>query len=168
MPYNANLEPESCSKNPKDVDCPNTAYWVEDSLGTAPGSDANKSTFILGHAWGEDFRVFNTMSNRALDGLDFAQVKKDKGCGVSPRAVYDITTLNDDVAMVSTEKGSLSYVVYKAFAVCKDNIAKIPSIWQPIPNRLVLIACATSADGLDYDYNIVVYAQLESSSPTKN
>src|SRR5664279_1909688 len=65
--YNNELAAPSCSESP-DPECPQKAYWIQNQLGVAPGSEpspdplANDSTYFVGHSWTQDPRVFDRLS----------------------------------------------------------------------------------------------------------
>jgi hypothetical protein len=68
--------------------------------------------------------------------------------------------------ILHTPTGRLTYLVSKAYGVRKLDLGSVKSAMnQNAPNRVVLITCA-ERKGVDYDYNIVLYAHLYSSVRT--
>ena len=73
--YNDELAAPSCSGS-ADPDCPQKAYWIQDKLGVAPGSaespdpSRNDSSYIVGHAWTQGRRVFDELSDYAMNHYD--------------------------------------------------------------------------------------------------
>lgn len=139
MPFSSELVPPSCTNSP-DPNCKITAHWVSDRLGTAPGYPTNNSTYILGHAWAEDDRVFNALSQRLMQ--------------------YGEESLNGYKITVETLNSVLVYKISGVVSPRKQEISQQYTVWNTVPDRLVLIMCA-----LDRDFNYIVLAQLIESHP---
>ena len=135
-----------------------TVCWVKSKFGVAPGSDANGTSYILGHAWAAQKLVFNPLSEYAMK-----QVTGNRPTNESGVPIYPVTNVDGYKIVLTTAHGTLTYTVSRAFAVTKENAIKVQSIMTTtIPNRVVLITCGVK-NGKDLDYNIVVYADLLSS-----
>ena len=134
-----------------------TVCWVRSGFGVAPGSASHGTSYILGHAWAEATLVFNPLSELASKEIDLHHAQVQDGVRTFP-----IKRLNGYRVTLQTPHGTLSYVVRQAFAVGKMQAADVHSLMANSPDRVVLITCAV-ADGVDLDYNIVVYAYLHSS-----
>lgn len=140
MPFSSELVPPSCTNSP-DPNCKITAHWVSDRLGTAPGYPTDNSTYILGHAWAEDDRVFNALSQRLMQ--------------------YGEESLNGYKATLETlNGGTLVYEISDVVSPRKQAISQESAVWDTVPNRLVLIMCA-----LDRDFNYIVLANLIEAHP---
>lgn len=139
MPFSKKLEPPSCSTSP-DPNCKVTAHWVSDQLGTAPGYPTDNSTYILGHAWAEDDRVFNALSQRLMQ--------------------YGEGSLKGYKVTLETPNGILVYEISDVVSPRKQAISQENAVWDAVPNRLVLIMCA-----LDRDFNYIVLANLIEAHP---
>ncbi len=138
-----------------------TVCWVEGGFGVAPSSHAATS-YVLGHAWAPDSQeVLNKLSAPATRQVLKAQPHLVDGVNVYPVHVLDRYKL-----VLRTPAGRLTYLVNKAYGVRKLDLGSVKSAMnQNAPNRVVLITCA-ERKGVDYDYNIVLYARLYSSVRT--
>jgi hypothetical protein len=135
-----------------------TVCWVKRKFGVAPGSDAQGTSYILGHAWARAKLVFNPLSEHAMTQVTGHTPIKESGV-----PIYPVTNVDGYKIVLTTPHGTLTYSVSRAFAVSKENAIKVQSIMtMSIPNRVVLITCGVQ-NGKDLDYNIVVYADLLSS-----
>jgi hypothetical protein len=135
-----------------------TVCWVNGGFGVAPSSDGATS-YVLGHAWAEDSQeVLNKVSAPAT-----REVLHDKPRTVDGVPVYPVHRLNGYRLVLHTPAGRLTYRVSKAYGVGKLDLGQVKSAMnQHARNRVVLITCA-ERNGVDYDYNIVLYAKLYSS-----
>ncbi|MCU1658317.1 MAG: hypothetical protein JWO57_2973, partial [Pseudonocardiales bacterium] len=144
MPYIRPLDPPG--------DQMHTVCWVRDSFGVAPGSKAQGTSYILGHAWAEAPLVFNPMSEFAMRQVDQLRPRTEHGVPIFP-----VTNLNGYQIVLHTPHGVLTYRVTRAFAVAKARAGDVPSLMANTPNRVVLITCGVK-NGVDVDVNVVVYA----------
>lgn len=135
-----------------------TVCWVNGGFGVAPSSNAATS-YVLGHAWARDSQeVLNKLSAPATREVLNEQPKVIDG--VKVYAVHHVLGYR---LKLRTPMGRLTYVVNKAFGIGKLDLGHLQSAMdQNAPNRVVLITCA-ERHGVDYDYNIVLYAKLYSS-----
>lgn len=144
-----------------------TVCWVQHDFGVAPGSKASGTTYVLGHAWGQDrLEVLNKISEMAMrQVLPLRQQGRTKAVNGIP--TYPITKLNGYVVALRTPEGVLRYTVRNAYAVAKSQAGDISSLMaEHTRNRVVILTCG-ELDHVDYDYNIVVQAYLSSSVATK-
>jgi sortase family protein len=149
MPYVLPLDPPG--------DQFHTVCWVDEKFGVAPGSDANGTSYILGHAWAEANLVLNPLSLYALKHTDPNPTSEN---GVP---LHDVTGMDGYRIVLGTPKGQLTYTVDRAFTVAKTGAINVPSIMAAnTPDRIVIITCGVK-DGQDVDVNVVVYASLTSS-----
>jgi hypothetical protein len=132
--------------------------WVEDGFGVKPGSHTATS-YVLGHSWAADPQeVLNAASTLAT--RDVLRAKRTTYGGVP---IFPAKSLLGARITLQTPTGSLAYVVRKSFGVDKYKLGNIRRIMdQHVPNRVVVITCAEH-NGVDYNYNIVLEAQLVSS-----
>jgi hypothetical protein len=135
-----------------------TVCWVDGGFGVAPSSHAATS-YVLGHAWAPDSKeVLNKLSAPAT-----RQVLKAEPHLVDGVNVYPVHVLDGYKLILRTPTGRLTYRVSKAYGVRKLDLGHVKSAMnQHARNRVVLITCA-ERKGVDYDYNIVLYARLHSS-----
>jgi Sortase domain len=134
-----------------------TVCWVRNSFGVAPGSTSGGTSYILGHAWSKAKLVLNPLSELAMKQVTGRNPQLQSGV-----PTYPVTLINGYKVALQTPKGSLIYVVTRAFAVAKERAADVQSLMANTPNRVVLITCGV-AHGADADYNIIVDAYLQSS-----
>ena len=135
-----------------------TVCWVNGGFGVAPSSHAATS-YVLGHAWAEDSQeVLNKLSAPAT-----REVLKAKPRMVDGVKVYPVHRLTGYRLVLHTPAGRLTYRVTTAYGVGKLDLGHVKSAMdQNVRNRVVVITCA-ERHGVDYDYNIVLYAKLYSS-----
>jgi hypothetical protein len=113
---------------------------------------------VLGHAWAEAPLVLNRLSETAMRQVIRVPPVRESGIPVRPVTVLDGYRLT-----LWTGTGRLTYRVYKAFAVAKQQAGLVRELMdESVRNRVVLITCG-ELNGVDYDDNVVVYARLESS-----
>ncbi len=136
-----------------------TVCWVQHDFGVAPGSTSG-TTYILGHSWAPDpLEVFNRLSAPAT-----REILKVKPTTLSGIPIYPVQSLNGYIITLWTPKGTLRYKVDSAYGVSKAQAGFVkPLMDETTPNRVVIITCA-ELDGTDYDYNVIVNAQLVSSA----
>jgi hypothetical protein len=135
-----------------------TVCWVDGGFGVAPSSHAATS-YVLGHAWAEDSQeVLNKLSAPATREMLRAKPRMVDGV-----QVYPVHRLTGYRLVLHTPAGRLIYRVTKTYGVGKLDLGQVKSaLNQHARNRVVLITCA-ERNGVDYDYNIVLYAKLYSS-----
>jgi hypothetical protein len=135
-----------------------TVCWVKADFGVAPASTSRGTSYILGHAWAEAPLVLNKLSEFAMREVNRVSPTTENGVRIWP-----VTGMNGYTITLGTAKGVLRYQVTRAFAVTKETAADIKSVMaEHTPNRVVLITCG-ELGSKDYNYNIIVYAQLISS-----
>jgi hypothetical protein len=140
-----------------------TVCWVQHDFGFAPGTNGKGTTYVLGHAWGQDpLEVLNKISAPATKQMLKLKAKnKTKARNGIP--TYPVTVLTGDVLTLDTPHGQLRYTVRDAYAVSKLQAGSISSLMaENTPNRVVIITCA-ELNHVDYDDNIIVEAFLSSS-----
>jgi hypothetical protein len=140
-----------------------TVCWVQHDFGFAPGTNGQGTTYVLGHAWGQDpDEVLNKISSRATRQMLKLKAHNTTRA-LSGIPTYPITRLTGDVITLNTPNGQLRYTVRDAYAVAKEQAGYIKSLMaQDTANRVVLITCA-ELNHVDYDDNIIVEAYLSSS-----
>lgn len=151
MPYVLPLNPAG----PQDT----MVRWV-DGWGQSPATAELGTTYVLGHAWGQQKLVFNPISETVTATADMATpvvVQGDEGTTVRR---YVSTALNGSTIAMSDAAGSREWVVDTAYLVDKYDAAYDTGlINESIPGRIVLIAC--SVDGnVDLNYNVIVEGHL--------
>jgi hypothetical protein len=140
-----------------------TVCWVQHDFGFAPGTNGQGTTYVLGHAWGQDpNEVLNKISSRATRQM-LTLKRQGKTRSLSGIPTYPITKLNGNVVTLATPHGQLRYTVRDAYAVAKEQAGYVKSLMaEHTANRVVIITCG-ELNHVDYDYNIVVEAYLTSS-----
>jgi hypothetical protein len=135
-----------------------TVCWVDADFGVAPGSRAQGTSYVLGHAWAEAQLVLNPFSEYAMKHVDEAHPKLEGGVATNP-----VQHLTGYRITLQTPRGTLNYAVKRVFTVRKADAGSVPSLMaESTPNRIVLITCGVR-DGMDVDVNVVAYAYLVSS-----
>ena len=135
-----------------------TVCWVDGGFGVAPGS-SSATSYVLGHAWAEDPQeVMNKLSAPAT-----REVLNGRPQVIDGVNVYPVQSVLGYRLMLRTPTGKLTYLIDKAFGIGKLDLGKLQSAMdQTVRNRIVFITCA-ERKGVDYDYNIVLYAKLYAS-----
>lgn len=144
-----------------------TVCWVQHAFGFAPGSRGEGTTYVLGHAWGQDpLEVLNKISETAMHQV-LPEINRGDRRLISGIGTYQVTRLNGDVITLRTASGLLKYTVRGAYAVAKSDAGYVqPLMNQHTRNRVVIITCG-ELNHHDYDYNIIVNAYLSSSIATQ-
>lgn len=144
-----------------------TVCWVytDDGFGGNPPGSDSATTYILGHSWAENPQeVLNQISEPATK--EILSVKPRYVDGV---AVYPVKRLNGSMITLWTPTAKLKYKVRTVYGVDKNQAGGIRSLMDSsIKHRIVIITCA-ERNGIDYHYNVILYAYLYSSqkrSPT--
>lgn len=152
MPYELPLNPAG----PQDT----MVRWVT-GWGQSPTTPEKGTTYVLGHAWGQQKLVFNPISELVTATADMnAPVTVLGDEGVTVRR-FNSTALNGSKITMSDGTGAREWVVDTAYLVDKDEAAyDTQLVDETIPGRIVLIAC--SVDGSqDLDYNVIVEGHLD-------
>jgi hypothetical protein len=121
------LNPEGGDGDGRSIVTPETmdGYWLT-PFGV-PGVGSENTTYVVGHSWEGRDAPFNHLSSAAAAG---------------------------DNLTVTTEAGVLSYAVDSVSTHTKSTL-KDSSVWDAVPNRLVLISCYTADP---WGKNVVVVA----------
>lgn len=170
MDYRDDLAAPSCSEHPDDLDCPNTAYWIQNRLGVAPGSSTDKATYIMGHSWTQGHRVFDELSDYAMKHYDPAVISMpstDRNGGVlddvETRAV---PTLEGSTIVLTTATGTLTYSVQKVYIVRKVDVGRFDDFRKGAPNRLTIDTCGIDLQaGVDTEFAVLIFADLTAAVP---
>ena len=187
MGYNPGLQAPSCTNSP-DPECPEKAYWVRDTMGTAPASSTDNSTYIVGHSWTPSPRVFDQLSNYAMTHYETVE-KGSVDCDtdttaigercpkVTPMAsVYDpsgesqqitawkVPSLVGATITLVTSNGTLTYRVTTAFVAKKVDIGFIHAFQYGDPNTVTLQTCGIDLlNKTDTEFGVAVIGTLESA-----
>ncbi len=135
-----------------------TVCWVERDFGVAPGSASGGTTYILGHSWAYAQLVLNQLSERAT--LEYPGAGPQYEGGIP---IYPVTGLAGYRIWLTTPNGTLGYDVSRAYLVGKNDAGSVQSLMANSPDRVVIITCAVK-EGRDLDYNVIVEAQISSST----
>lgn len=124
------LEPTGSDRASQTIVPPPTmdGYWLTPY--GVPGAGSVNTTYVAGHSWQDQEAPFNRLSTHAAAG---------------------------DRLTVTTATGDVAYRVDSVTTYVKSGL-KDSSIWEVVPNRLVLISCYT--DDL-WGTNVVVVASPE-------
>lgn len=134
--------------------------WV-DGWGQSPATAEHGTTYVLGHAWGQQRLVFNPISEIVTQHVDFNRPTAVRGESGDMVTRYQTDVLNGDVVtMTDAEGNSRRWVIDNAYLVDKyDAIDDTELVDASIPGRIVLIAC--SVDGaVDLNYNVIATGHL--------
>lgn len=137
-----------------------TVCWVQEGFGVAPGSSSGGTSYILGHAWARAPLVLNQLSELATQEFPGAGPQNEAGV-----PIYPVAGLNDYAITLTTPTGVLVYEVTRSYLVAKNQAGNVPSLMANSADRVVIITCAVQ-NGVDLDYNVIVEAQIASSSAT--
>lgn len=133
-------EPENNEYTPPKADA---AYWLA-SYG-AIGASEQRTAYIIGHS---------TRTGRAV----FTDL-------VDPINATSRLVAGDEI-IVTTELGTVVYVVEQSATYARDQLAHTRELWEPKPGRLVLITCLYDRNKQSIHKNVVTYAHLaEASAP---
>jgi hypothetical protein len=140
-----------------------TVCWVQHDFGHAPGTNGRGTTYVLGHAWGQDpLEVLNKISETAMRDV-LPEIDRGTRQLISGVVTYPVKHLDGDVITLRTATGVLKYTVRGAYAVAKSDAGYVqPLMNERTRNRVVIITCG-ELHHVDYDYNIIVSAYLTSS-----
>lgn len=175
MPYNDELKAPSCTYDP-DPECPEKAYWVSDTMGVAPGSSTDNSTYIVGHSWTQAARVFDRLSDYAMthyetdeDGHPVVTMMPsvfDSTGGSQEIPVWNVPGLLGATMSTKTANGILTYRVTNVFVAEKVDIGYIYAFQHGTPNTLVVETCGIdSVHKVDTEYGVVMIGTLATAEP---
>ena len=134
--------------------------WV-DGWGESPATAEQGTTYVLGHAWGQQKLVFNPFSEVVTTNVDLGAPTTVEGLDGVQVQRFTTSTLNGShVRMTSGDGAGREWIVDNAFLVGKDQLGSDADLMNTeVPGRIVLIACAV--DGYtDLDYNVIVTGHL--------
>ena len=134
--------------------------WVQD-WGESPATAEQGTTYVLGHAWGQQKLVFNPFSEVVTANVDLGAPTTVEGLDGVQVQRFTTSTLNGShVRMTSGDGAGREWIVDNAFLVGKDQLGSDADLMNTeVPGRIVLIACAV--DGYtDLDYNVIVTGHL--------
>lgn len=134
--------------------------WV-DGWGQSPATAEHGTTYVLGHAWGQQRLVFNPISEIVTQHVDFNRPTPVRGESGDMITRYQTDVLNGDVVTMTDAEGhSRRWMIDNAYLVDKyDAIDDAELVDTSIPGRIVLIAC--SVDGaVDLNYNVIATGHL--------
>ncbi|WP_408932190.1 sortase [Corynebacterium sp. YSMAA1_1_D6] len=134
--------------------------WV-DGWGESPATAEQGTTYVLGHAWGQQKLVFNPFSEVVTANVDLGAPTTVEGLDGVQVQRFTTSTLNGShVRMTSGDGAGREWIVDNAFLVGKDQLGSDADLMNTeVPGRIVLIACAV--DGYtDLDYNVIVTGHL--------
>ncbi len=177
MPYNQALAAPSCTYS-TDPECPEKAYWVRDTMGVAPSSSTDNSTYIVGHSWTQSPRVFDKLSDYGMTHYEVDQ--NGKPVRTNMASVFDpsgktrsietwkVPGLIATTATLKSQKGTLTYRVEQAFVTKKVDLGFVYAFQHGSPNTLVIETCGVDLKNrVDTDYDVVVIAKLVASRPAQ-
>lgn len=135
--------------------------WVR-GMGVSPTSADRGTVYVLGHAWAQQWLVFNGFSELATRSVNLSappQMVPAYGGGTVRR--WATPVLNGSLITLSDSMGrQRQWVVDNTWLVPKsDAINDIELNSTDIPGRIILIACAVGG-GRDLDYNVIVSGHL--------
>ena len=134
--------------------------WV-DGWGQSPATAEQGTTYVLGHAWGQQKLVFNPFSEVVTTNVDLGAPTTVEGLdGVQVQRFATSTLNGSHIRMTSADGAGREWIVDNAFLVGKDQLGSDADLMNTeVPGRIVLIACAV--DGYtDLDYNVIVTGHL--------
>lgn len=184
MDYRDDLAAPSCSTSP-DPECPQKAYWIQNRLGVAPSSScsenpgANDSTYIMGHSWTQDPRVFDELSDYAMKHYDSQTVNGAVVLKITPMGSTDpngkplpdvetwsVSSLLGSPIVVTTGKGTLTYAISKAYIVLKSDVGRTDEFRQGTGCQLIIDTCGIDLSrGVDTNYAVILFAELKTAVP---
>lgn len=135
--------------------------WV-DGWGVSPANAEKGTMYVLGHAWGQQKLVFNSISEMVTADVNLQQpaeqVPAESGGTVGR---YTSHKLDGSRITMRDETGNeRQWVVDKAWLVDKyDAIEDIELVNEHDPGRIILIACSVSGSQ-DLGYNVIVSGRL--------
>ena len=134
--------------------------WVE-GWGESPATAEQGTTYVLGHAWGQQKLVFNPFSEVVTANVDLTAPTTVEGLdGVQVQRFATSTLNGSHIRMTSPDGAGREWVVDNAFLIPKTQFGSDADLMDTeVPGRIVLVACAV--DGYtDLDYNVIVTGHL--------
>lgn len=136
--------------------------WVE-GWGVDPTRTEDGTMYVLGHAWGQQKLVFNSISEVVTAAVDLSKAPEQVPA-VSGGTVGRFATpvLNGSrITMTDAQGNNRQWVVDNAWLVDKyDAIEDQELVDEHRPGRIILIACSVSGTA-DLGYNVIVSGHLE-------
>ena len=135
--------------------------WVE-GMGVSPGAAEQGTVYILGHAWAQQWLVFNGFSELATRSVNLgAPPQQVPAYGGGTVRRWSTPVLNGSrITMSDAGGGRWEWAVDNTWLVPKtEAINDVELNSTNIPGRIILIACAVG-DGRDLDYNVIVSGHL--------
>lgn len=134
--------------------------WV-DGWGQSPATAEQGTTYVLGHAWGQQKLVFNPFSEVVTANVDLGAPTTVEGLdGVQVQRFATSTLNGSHIRMTSADGAGREWIVDNAFLVGKDQLGSDADLMNTeVPGRIVLIACAVHGY-TDLDYNVIVTGHL--------
>ena len=134
--------------------------WVQD-WGQSPATAEHGTTYVLGHAWGQQKLVFNPFSEVVTANVDLSNPTTVEGLDGAQVQRFTTPILNGSHIRMTSESGAgREWIVDNAFLVDKEQLGSDADLMNTeVPGRIVLIACAV--DGTtDLEYNVIVTGHL--------
>ncbi|HIX78380.1 MAG TPA: sortase [Candidatus Corynebacterium faecipullorum] len=134
--------------------------WVQD-WGESPATAEQGTTYVLGHAWGQQKLVFNPFSEVVTANVDLSKPTTVEGLEGMEVQRFATPLLNGShIRMTSADGAGREWIVDNAFLVDKEQLGSDADLMNTeVPGRIVLIACAV--DGTtDLEYNVIVTGHL--------
>ena len=134
--------------------------WVQD-WGESPATAEQGTTYVLGHAWGQQKLVFNPFSEVVTANVDLATPTTVEGIDGVDVQRFATSTLNGSHIRMTSEGGAgREWIVDNAFLIPKDQLGSDADLMNTdVPGRIVLIACAVDGAS-DLEYNVIVTGHL--------
>lgn len=134
--------------------------WV-DGWGQSPATAEQGTTYVLGHAWGQQKLVFNPFSEVVTANVDINNPTIVEGLDGMDVQRFSTSILNGShIRMTSDEGVGREWIVDNAFLVDKEALGSDADLMNTeVPGRIVLIACAVDGS-TDLEYNVIVTGHL--------
>lgn len=134
--------------------------WVQD-WGESPATAEQGTTYVLGHAWGQQKLVFNPFSEVVTANVDLSNPTTVEGLDGAQVQRFATPILNGShIRMTSDGGAGREWIVDNAFLVGKEQLGSDADLMNTeVPGRIVLIACAVDGS-TDLEYNVIVTGHL--------
>ncbi|XMX15097.1 sortase [Corynebacterium aurimucosum] len=134
--------------------------WV-DGWGQSPATAEQGTTYVLGHAWGQQKLVFNPFSEVVTANVDLNNPTIVEGLHGMDVQRFSTPILNGShIRMASDDGVGREWIVDNAFLVDKEDLGSDADLMNTeVPGRIVLIACAVDGS-TDLEYNVIVTGHL--------
>ncbi|MBU5654993.1 sortase [Corynebacterium aurimucosum] len=134
--------------------------WV-DGWGQSPATAEQGTTYVLGHAWGQQKLVFNPFSEVVTANVDLNNPTIVEGLDGMDVQRFSTPVLNGShIRMTSDDGVGREWIVDNAFLVDKEALGSDADLMNTeAPGRIVLIACAVDGS-TDLEYNVIVTGHL--------